>query len=115
MAFRLANHLPVLETAGKTTNPTTTSVLADTGALASAIYEVSVFVGCSAAATFVIQRRNAANDASVGDVPVIRAAAGQTAEYMLTYALNTNERIRVLPEANITGDAEATIIAVRVA
>ena len=49
-----------------------------------------------------------------GDTVTLRAAAGQTAEYILKYALNQSERIRVLPEANITGAAESTIQAIRV-
>lgn len=116
MAFRTVSNPPAaFNSAGKTNNPTTATVLADTGALASAIYEVRVFVGCDVAATFVVQHRDAANTGNVGSVPVLRAAAGQTAEYVFTTALNANERMRVLPEANITGNAEATVEATRIA
>jgi hypothetical protein len=109
MAVRSASYAPVMDTTGSQTNPTTATVLADTGALPSSLYEVRVLVGCSVAAAFVLQRRNEANDANVGDVPVLRAAAGQTGEYVLKYELLTNERLRVLPAANITGSGEATI------
>jgi hypothetical protein len=50
----------------------------------------------------------------VSDTVLLRAAAGQTGEYVLKYSINNNERIRVLPEANITGTAEATVQAIRV-
>jgi hypothetical protein len=115
MAVRLSNYPPTFDTTGKQTNPTTTDVLADTGALASAVYEVRIWVGSSVAATFVVQHRDAANTGNVGDVPVIRSAAGQTAEYLYTMVLNVSERIRVLPEANITGTAEAAVEATRIA
>jgi hypothetical protein len=109
-----ASYAAYHDSAGKQTNPTTADVLADTGAIPSALYDVRVLVGCSAAATFNIQHRNAANDGNVSDTVLIRAAAGQTGEYIFKYALNTNERIRVVPEANITGSAEATVQAIRI-
>lgn len=114
MAAPSASYPAIHDSAGKQTNPTTATVLADTGAASASLYEVRVFVGCSAAATFNIQHRNAANDGNISDTVTLRAAAGQTAEYVLKYHLNQSERIRVLPEANITGDAEATIQAIRV-
>jgi hypothetical protein len=107
--FRSASYAPVLDAIAPQTNPTTASVLADTGALPSALYEVRAMVGCTVAAIFQLQRRNAANGANVGDVVYIRAAAGQTGEYILKYEINKDERLRILPAANITGDAEATI------
>lgn len=116
MAFRTVTNPPyAFNTTGKQTNPTTSDVLADSGALPGAIYEVRVFVGCSVAATFVVQHRDAANSGNVGSVPVLRAAAGQTAEYVYTMAFNTNERVRVLPEANITGAAECAVEVTRIA
>jgi hypothetical protein len=115
MAQSNAAYAAYHDSAGKTNNPTTASVLADTGALPGAMYDVRVLVGCSAAATFNVQHRNAANSGNVSDTVLIRAAAGQTGEYILKYALNKDERIRVVPEANITGDAEITIQAIKVA
>jgi hypothetical protein len=115
MAGPSASYVPYHDSAGKTTNPTTADVLADTGVMVAGIYEVRVFLGCSVAATFNIQHRNAANDGGISDPVLIRAAAGQTGEYVLKYGINLNERIRVVPEANITGAGEASVQAIRVA
>lgn len=109
MAVRSASFPPVLDSSSPQTNPTTATVLADTGALTASLYEARITCGCTVAAIFQVQRRNAANDGNTGDVIYIRAAAGQTGEYVFKYELNTNERIRVLPAANITGDAEASV------
>src|SRR5688572_28359973 len=114
MAGPSASYAPYHDTTGKQSNPTTATVLADTGAMAAALYEVRVFVGCSVSAVFNVQHRNAANDGNVSDTVTIRAAAGQTAEYVLKYPININERVRILPETNITGDGEATVQATRI-
>lgn len=115
MAVSSASYAAYHDSAGKQTNPTTATVLADTGAMAGAMYDVRVLVGCSAAATLNVEHRNAANDGTVSDTVLIRVAAGQTGEYIFKYFIKTNERIRVLPEANITGAGEATIQAIKVA
>lgn len=114
MAIYNAAYAAVHNSAGKTTNPTTASVLADTGAVTyGGLYEVRILVGCSAAATFYLQHRDATNATTTTQV-LLRAAAGQTGEYILKYNLAASERLRALPEANITGDAEITIQAIRV-
>lgn len=109
MAVRDFGVVPQINSEGKLTNPTTTTVLADTGQLIHANYEARLVVGASVAATFVLERRNAANTANVGNVPVVYTPAGQSGEYVFTYRLETNERLRCLPEANITGTAAATL------
>jgi hypothetical protein len=114
MAGPSASYGPVNNFGAVTTNPlAASSVLADTGALSAGLYEVRIFVGCSVAAIFKVQHRDSTN-ASTNSTINLRAAAGQTAEYVLKYDVNTNERIRVLPQANITGDAEVSLQAVRV-
>jgi hypothetical protein len=115
MSVRTVSYAPTLDAVTPQTNPTTTDVLADTGALPASLYEMRILVGCTVAAVFLVQRRNAANGANVGDVVYIRAAAGQTGQYVLKYEMNKDERLRVLPAANITGDAEVTIQAERIA
>lgn len=127
MAQRLSNYPVFINSAGTTTNPLTTTVLADTGAvdagLASGgyspagggIYEVLVNVSSSVDATFFVQRRNAANGATVGSVPVIRVVAKGSVSVPYRFELLPGERVRVLPAANITGDAEATVNAQRAA
>ena len=96
---------------GVQTNPTTSTVLADTGAIAttSLNYEFIVTVWCTAAATFSVQRRNAANGANVGDVATIRVPADMAGQYRFLFSLASGERVRILPQASITGDAAATI------
>jgi hypothetical protein len=109
MAVRAPGNKPVLDASAATANPGTSDILADTGALGPGRYEVRVLVGGDAAGTFQVQRRNAANGANVGDVPIIYTAATSSGEYVLTYVLETGERIRVLPTASLTGNFAATI------
>lgn len=97
------------------TNPTTATILADTGALEGGIYRAHLVLGASAAAKFAVQRRNAANSANVGDVVNIYVAAGTTEEVTLRFALEKDERVRVTMLANLTGTASAAIQAQRVA
>lgn len=113
-AITNASFSPVHDCGGTLTNPTTGTVLADTGQLPAGLYEMRVAVGSSVAATYSVQHRNAANSGFVSDTTTIRGAAGQTGEYVFKYSIQVNERLRVLPQDNITGDAEATINAVRV-
>lgn len=113
MASPSASYPSTRNSAGSTTNPGTSDVLADTGALSAGLYEVRICVGCSVAAAFNFQHRNAANGAT-NETIVIRAAAGQTGEYVFKFNVNTNERLRALPAAVITGVAEITIEATRI-
>lgn len=109
MAVRDFGNKPIVETEGVKTNPTTSTLMADTGALVAGIYEARVILGASAAASFQVQRRNAANGANVGDVPVIRVPASASGQYQITFELEASERIRVMMNANLTGDGEATL------
>jgi len=109
-------HNPLLrDTQGTQTNPTTATVMADTGAIAKAgRYDVRIVAAATAAARVSVQHRNAANDDNVGDVIVLRLAAAATAaEYLLTYDVVASERVRVMMTANLTGDAEVSIFAER--
>jgi hypothetical protein len=109
MAQRAIKNKPFLETEGKQTDPDTTDVMADTGALTAGIWEFKVSLGASAAATFLVQRRNAANSDDVGDVPVVYVPAGATGQYVYTFEIETGERVRVMMEANLTGTAAAVL------
>lgn len=115
MAVATATYGPYHDSQGKVNNPTTSTLLADTGAMPSAIYEVRIVAGSSAAGTLNVQHRDSANTGNVSDTAIIFCAAGQSGQYVLKYAVNQNERIRVLPETSITGDVSVTIQAVRVA
>lgn len=106
------------ESEGVQTDPTTSTVMADTGAITAGSYspgttdlsfQFTITAWCSAAANFSIQRRNTANGANVGDVVVIRVPADLACQYLFVYTLASGERLRVLPTANITGTAAVTI------
>jgi hypothetical protein len=107
--FALGN-APILNSVAISTNPTAGTVMADSGAVPYAgLYEVNVIIGQSAAATFTIQRRNAANGANVGSTVDLFGAAGQSGQYRLLYTLEITERVRVVMQANLTGTAAAAV------
>lgn len=110
MSFYDWGNPPRVETEGELTNPTTATVMADTGALAAGRWHIFVSIGCSVAGQFQIQRRNAANGANVGDVPVKYIAAGQSAQFVYQTVLEAGERVRVLPDDNVTGTAVADLV-----
>jgi hypothetical protein len=101
---------PIFNSVAEATNPASGAVMADTGAVAfRGLYDVRVIIGASATATFDVQRRNAANNANVGSVVTLYAAAGQSSEFILTYALDVGERIRVVMHASLTGTSTCAI------
>ena len=100
-------------TEGEQTNPADDALMADTGALAYAgTYEVLVTIGASAAAHFQVQRRNAANAANVGSVPIAYGPAGQSGQYRFFFNIAAGERLRVVMDDALTGTAAVTINAV---
>jgi hypothetical protein len=103
-----------LATEGSKTNPTDTLLLADTGAIATGgIYCVHVVGGSSAAGKVNIQRRNAANDANVGVVPILYGAAGEGIFVELKIEVETGERIRATNNGGLTGTQAVTLCAYR--
>jgi hypothetical protein len=109
MAVRADGNPPILASEGQKSNPTTATLMADTGALKAGLYEVRLIIGANDTAVFVFQRRNAANGANVGAVPVIYCAAGLSPEYVLLVTAEEGERFRVMMQTNHTGTAAATI------
>lgn len=98
------------ESEGELTNPIDDALVADSGAVPYAgVYEVLLLVGASATAEFQVQRRNAANGANVGDTVILKAAAGQTAEYRLYINLDVSERIRIVMDDALTGTAYGAV------
>lgn len=92
------------ESEGSQTDPTSGTVMADSGVVtATGLYEVRLGMGGSAAGQFSVQRRNTANDGNTGDVVIKWTAASGSAEYVYLYKLLENERIRVVATANLTG------------
>lgn len=114
MATRTVSYAPLYFTATPTTNPTSGTVIVDSGALTQGMYELRLLPGASAAALFTLQHRDSTNASNIAAIS-IRAAAGQTAEYVLKFAVNSNERIRLVMGANLTGDAEGALQIERIA
>lgn len=99
---------PVSE--GELTNPADDALCADTGAVAfSGVYEFLVTIGASAAAHFQVQRRNAANGANVGAVPIAYGPAGQSGQYRFFFNLVAGERVRVVMDDALTGTVAVSI------
>lgn len=131
MANRLSNYPLLTDSQGEQTNPTTATVMADTGALGNAytsdigaqtyykggggIYEVTGSASATATAEFVIQLRNAANGANVGDTQVFYCGANTTVPFFFKFEVENGQRIRVMMNTNLTGDAVVDITAQRVA
>lgn len=109
MAMRSVGNPPDLATEDELTNPLDNALVADTGELPAGVYEMRITLGSSAAADFAVQRRNAANDANVGAVPIIKTPAGQSGQYLFTFKLETDERVRVTMDDALTGTASGTI------
>lgn len=105
----------VKDSQGELTNPTTSTVIADTAAITKpGFYEVIVTASASADAQFQFQHRNAANDGNTSDAFGFYILAGSVAQFREIVFLNTSERCRVMMDANLTGTAWAYITAVRV-
>ena len=114
MAVRQGNAEPVVASAGELTNPTTSTDLADTGAMPGGIYEVTAIASCTVAGEILVTRRNAADSADVGTGVIWYIAAGVPYGFPLKFALEPNERIVMRPNANITGVAVGNLIAQRI-
>lgn len=96
----------------KQTNATTSDVQADTDALPAGVYDIKIITGASVAATWLVQLRDSINVNNVGDTHTLYTAAGQSAEFVITkLLLSRNERVRLLPEANIIGTSASSIFA----
>ena len=124
MAQRLSNYKIYSDSQGEATNPTTATVMADTGVIqdgtggfnnGGGVFEILVVASATATAEFVVQRRNSANSANVGDVVIFYCPANNTVSVPLRFELESGERFRVMMNANLTGDAVATIQAQRAA
>lgn len=94
---------------GEQTNPADELPMADSKALAAGAYEALVSVGASAASDFAVEHRNIANDGNVVRL-VIKAAAGQTAQYRYFFQVVEGQRVRVLmDDAQAAGTCAAWI------
>lgn len=115
MSIRQSNEKPVHDSQGVQTNPTTSDVMADTGQLPPGVYELVFMASTDADARMQVEHRNAGNTGNTSDVSAFRVPANQTITGLLRFFVNKNERIRIMMTANLTGHAEASVNAQRIA
>lgn len=97
------------ESEGRQTDPTSGTLMADSGAVPKGgVYRAYIGCSASAAAIFTIQRRNAANSDNVGNVMSKDVGPG-AAEFHYTFTLAASERVRVVMGANLTGGASCDV------
>lgn len=95
---------------GAANNPGATTVLATTGALASvAEYIAYVYISQDTAAAINVQWRNAADDGNVEEQRVYGAANSDRELIVFFKTTAANQRLRIVPNASITGNACASI------
>lgn len=112
-----AGEKPIADSQGEVTNPTTSTLLADTGELSDVgLYEVMVSISAlTALAQVQLEHRNTANAATLNDVPPMLVAAGTGAQFLFKIeVVNKKERIRAMMFANQTGKTWVHIEAQRV-
>jgi hypothetical protein len=78
------------------------------------VYDVEVYGAATATCEMALQVRNAANDANVGDAHVFYVGANATVRLSVPLEVEGGQRIRVVANANLTGDAVASVFAKRV-
>jgi hypothetical protein len=103
-----------VDSQGEQTNPADDAVVADTGALDAGMYEVLVTASSSADAQFALQRRNAANDTTVGDVIGFYTATSTPVQLIFTLFVDHSQRLRVIMDDALTGTCWVSIVATRV-
>lgn len=94
--------------AGEQTNPGTSTVLATTGAKPHGRYLCLVTLSCTVNTQFDIQRRNS-TDASTISTLTVYVPANDSRQVTVGLVLEASERVRVVPNAAIVGDAVAAI------
>jgi hypothetical protein len=111
MALRQPYAPPILGSVAIATNPSSGTVMADTGAVGhDGNYEIRIILSQSAAAVYSLARRNLANGADISPTPIVLyGAAGQSSQYALMVPLLTGERVRVTMGASLTGQSQVAI------
>src|SRR3990167_6757236 len=105
MSYAERNWTPVVDSQGEKTDPTTATVMADTGALDAGTYDVLALVSASANAQLQLQHLNVANDGAASDVIGFYIPANSLGEIRGWFAVQEGERIRVMMDGNLTGTA----------
>lgn len=103
-----------------TTDPTSGTVVADSGEVTEAqggagVYEVTAIVSSTAQARVELQHRNAENDATLGDAHPFICGEGNTVALPFRVSLTAlGQRVRLVMSASLTGDLAANLIVQRV-
>ncbi len=96
------------------TNPTTGTVLVDTGALGAGEYLVAFSGGGTVSWTYDAQHRNAANDANIDAQRRYCAAGNEDFIFPCKLTVAANQRFRAVLVGNITGDVQMSIFVLEV-
>lgn len=93
------------------TNPTQGTVVVDTGAFPSTTADllIAVIASGSAAFTYDVQYRNAANDANLASQRRVCGAGNDEFLFPSILSVNKDERVRVVLAENLTGDLQVSI------
>jgi hypothetical protein len=91
-------------------NPTTNQVLLDTGAVGGpANYDYCVYVASNANTVVQVQRRNAANSATVAEQYMAVPAFSFASICPLKITLADQERLRLIAGNNVTGSVSVSL------
>ena len=90
-------------------NPIIGQLLADTGALPAGRYVCWVLLTTSAAGTFLVNHRNADDDATE-DFVYLQVPANDSRQFVLAFALEENERLTVTPLVDLTANVTVSIV-----
>ena len=116
MANLIPGEVPTWSSEGAKNNPDSGAALADTGAIAVVgTYLARVVVATDATAVLNLQWRNAANTANNKEQRLFYAANDRDGVAFPFRIDVANERLRIIPNTSVTGNACASIIWERVA
>lgn len=98
-----------LYTAGEQNTPSDDTVLADTGPHSAGDNQVNLYVSAAVAAKVILQRRNAANSATIWQQAFWLGALDSISPVFVTVHTDEDERIRVVTDGTILGKIQATL------
>lgn len=105
---------PTIDSQGEQTNPTSGTVMADTGALSAGYYEVFVTASATVDSQWQLQRRNSTNTGNTGDVTVFYTGISLVGQLLYVYYVDDNERLRLVMDGSITGVAVGCLHVTRI-
>lgn len=99
-------------------DPASGAVVLDSGPLHAGQYDIEaelfLATGATGGTTFLVQHRNAANDANIFELTRNTPAAGASAVMKLSRKLTFGQRLRVVLVGDITGSVQAVLSGSRV-